>query len=154
MFALVFATLTLTTAAPVPPDDANAKALKALQGKWKVVAAEENGEAGPLEDFDTHTVAIKGNVLAEIKGGKEQRRYEIKVDPSKSPAHLDLVKLDENGKPTRKVVYAIYKFDGDKLTICFGKGTPDDRPREFTTGSADLQPPKGKSMYTVERVKE
>jgi uncharacterized protein (TIGR03067 family) len=158
MFALVFSTLALTGAAPVPKEDDIEKALKAIQGKWKTVAAEEKGEAGKPEDFDLQTIKIDGKVLVEIdRRGKETLRYQVALSPSKSPAHLDLIWLDEKGKPTPLVAHAIYKLEGGRLTICFGSmkpDEPDNRPREFKSGPSEQRPQKGKLMYTFERVKE
>jgi uncharacterized protein (TIGR03067 family) len=157
MFTLVF-TVALAGAAPVPKEDDNEKALKAIQGKWKVVAAEEKGKAGNANDFDVQVIAVEGNVLTERRDGKEVARYGISLEPSKSPAHLDLVWLDEKGKLTPRVAHAIYKLEGGRLTICFGHNMtpdkPEDRPREFKTGPPEQRPQKGKVMFSSERVKE
>jgi uncharacterized protein (TIGR03067 family) len=157
MFTIVFA-MTLV-AAPVPPDDANVKALKALQGKWKAVAAEQKGFAFNVADFDLQTINVNGTLLAlSVDLNKETIRYEIKLDLSKEPAHINLIWLDEKGKPTNRVAHGIYKLDGGRLMICFGQNItpdePEDRPSEFKTGPPEQRPPKGKLMYTFERVKE
>ena len=156
MLALVITTLTLTAAAPVPPDDANAKALKALQGKWKLVAGEERGEAGPAKDFDVQMIGVKGDTLTLIEKGKETRRVTIKLDLSKSPAQLDLIALEDGAAGTN---HAIYKLESDRLTICFAnrafsRTDAKDRPTKFETGPKDQQPAKGRLLYVFERVKE
>lgn len=143
-------------AAPVPPDNSdNAKALKALQGRWKLVAGEERGEAGRADDFGTQDIVVKDVTLTRLEKGKERDRFTIKFDLSKFPAHLDLV---EQGKTNPGTCHAIYKCEGDRLTICFaGRLSPSEaelRPTEFKTGPSDQRPPKGKLMYTFERVKD
>src|SRR5262245_31490071 len=106
MFALVF-TVALTGAAPVPPEGENAKALKQLQGKWKLVAGEERGEAAEAKEFDSRkmVISVKGNILTLIEKDKEEGRVTIKVDLSKSPAHLDLVALEEGAEGTCHTIY-------------------------------------------------
>jgi uncharacterized protein (TIGR03067 family) len=146
MLALALATLTLAPTAPVPPDDANTKALKALQGKWRVVAAEEKGKAIRADDFDIQTITITGTRWVEDEG--DQFRSEIKIDPSKSPAHIDLIRLNARGQPTRRIAHGIYKLDEGKLTVCFQSLNPDEeeeRPTEFKTATRRSGPQKEKS---------
>lgn len=149
-------TVALAAAAPVPPEGENAKALKQLQGKWKTVASEERGEAGEGKDFDVQSIRIKGNVLTLIEKGKETNRVTIKLDVSKSPAHLDLVALEEGAEGT---CHTIYKLERDRLTICFpnrffSRTDAKDRPTKFETGPKDQQPAKGRLLYIFERVTE
>src|SRR5437764_360074 len=117
MLTLVF-TAALASAAPVPREDENEKALKQLQGKWKLVAGEEQGEAGTAKEFDGRKMVIsaKGNTLTLVEKDKEVGRATIKLDVSKSPAHLDLVALEKGAEGT---CHTIYKIEGDRLTICF-----------------------------------
>lgn len=154
MFTIIFATVLV--AAPVPPDDENAKALKALQGKWKAIAAEEKGEAGPIGDFDHQAFVVNGTTLTLLEKGKERERFTIKFDRSQSPAHLDLIVQDKDGP--QGTCRAIYKCEGGRFTICFARvfhpSDAEDRPTEFKTGPSAQRPPKGKVMYVFERVKE
>ena len=154
MFALVFTVL--AGAAPVPPDGENAKALKQLQGKWKMVAGEERGEAAEAKEVAGWTIGVKGNTLTLLDRGKEQGRATIKLDLSKSPAHLDLVALEEGAEGT---CHAIYKLEDDRLTICFpnrpfSRTDAKNRPTKFETGPKDQQPTKGRLLFVFERVKE
>jgi uncharacterized protein (TIGR03067 family) len=157
MLALVF-TVALAGAAPVPREDENEKALKLLQGKWKLVAGEERGEAGTAKEFDRRKMvfSVKGNTLTLSEKDKEAGRATIKLDVSKSPAHLDFVALEEGAEGT---CHTIYKLEGDRLTICFPnhvfwRTEAKDRPTKFETGPKDQQPAKGRLLFVFERVKE
>jgi uncharacterized protein (TIGR03067 family) len=148
--------IALAVGAPAPPDDATAKALKALQGTWKLVAVEEKG--GELKDNKDSDVqfTFEGNALLRREGKSEPRRFRVKVDPSKSPAHIDLSVEAAGGRT--ETAHAVYEVKGDRLTICFGHNTtpdePKDRPRELKTGEPDERPQKGKLMFVFERVKD
>lgn len=156
MFAVICALA--FAAAPVPPDDSEkGKVLKALQGRWKGVAAEERGEAGPIKDFGhSEGFIVEGTTLTIIEKGKKREQFTIKFDLSKSPAHLDLIVQSEDGP--QGTCLAIYKCEGGRFTICFARvfhpSDAEDRPTEFKTGPSAQRPPKGKVMYVFERVKD
>jgi uncharacterized protein (TIGR03067 family) len=146
--------IALAVGAPAPPDDAHAKALKALQGTWKLVAVEEKGgELKDNKDSDLH-FTFEGNALLWREGKPEPRRFRVKVDPSKSPARIDITA--EIVKGQTRTAHAVYEVKGDRLTICFGHNAnpdePEDRPRELKTGDADQRPQKGKLMFVFKRV--
>jgi uncharacterized protein (TIGR03067 family) len=148
--------IALAVAAPAPPDDANAKALKALQGTWKLVAVEEKGgELKENKDSDLQ-FTFEGNVLLWREGKPEPKRFKAKIDPSKSPAHIDITAETAEGQT--RTAHAVYGLKDNRLTICFGHNAtpdePEDRPRELKTGDADQRPQKGKLMFVFERIKD
>lgn len=157
MLIFVFTVLSFALAAPVPPEIEDTKALKALQGRWKGVAAEERGDAGPIKDFDhSEGFIVEGTTLTLVEKGQKRERFVMKFDRSKSPAHLDLIVQGKDAP--QGTCHAIYKLDGNRLTICFARGfaptDAGDRPTEFTTGPSAQRPPKGKVMYVFERAKD
>ena len=75
--------------------------------------------------------AKPGHRLAQ---GGERRLSAIRIDPSKTPSEVDVTtQFDE-------VLKGIYRFNGDKLTVCLAKRDDDERPTAFEapTGSSDL----------------
>ena len=110
------------------PDDAAAADLKALVGKWKLVKAEIGGK---------DSLALFKELKFEIaEGGKYTLELGVKdegtftVDPSKKPAEMEIKGTD--GPTKGKTIKAIYKIDGDTVTICYGLGG-GDRPTKFET---------------------
>ena len=84
--------------------------------------------------LDYTKVVIKGDKMQLYVAGHDDEPangYKIgTIDPSKSPATIDLV-TDDGGKyPTP----AVYKLDGDTLQICMYKGG-QERPRKWPPGS-------------------
>jgi uncharacterized protein (TIGR03067 family) len=94
------------------------------------------------------------------KDGKEDVfvRYKMNIIPDKDPKQVDLTEVDEAGKPvtattktksrgktkTTKTTFkklAIYKVEGDKLTLCISY---DDKKRPTS-----FEPKKGERAYAV-----
>jgi len=106
-----------------------------LDGKYLITAVEIGGEKFP-DDLITkgsdaeRTIVIKGDQIIASKGGKDDPAT-IKLDASKTPAHIDVTSKKGDGKDEK--MYGIYKLDGDTLTICMVEGKPEDRPKEFKT---------------------
>jgi uncharacterized protein (TIGR03067 family) len=138
--------------APVP-EDANEKALKALQGKWRIVATEDRG-GKPEKDDSKEFLTFNADTLTWQRYSTVDK-WTVKIDPSKTPAHINFTA--KVGEKTR-TIHAIYEIKGGRLAICFGNNaTPDDpadRPGELKTGSPEQRPKKGKLMLFFERVKE
>lgn len=101
------------------------KDLEKLQGDWKQVRSEQNGESNEGPGL---TVRIKGDKLQLLVNGKpnEEAVITLKLDPSTDPKLIDVV------LPNKSVIEGIYKLDGKKWTICV-RTTADvkDRPAEF-----------------------
>jgi uncharacterized protein (TIGR03067 family) len=137
MFAALVA---LTLAAPVDvPDDkekalpeAAQKELKKIEGKWKAVKVVVGGNedvGGGKDRF----IEFKSRKLILTDDGKEMEFFEVvAMDPSTTPKILDLKATVDEGPLTKgTVVEAIYKLDGDDLTIALYIGEGKKRPEKF-----------------------
>jgi RNA polymerase sigma factor (sigma-70 family) len=95
-----------------------------LQGAWKVVRLVRNGEelgekprrAGPIRLY------FKGEKVYQMVGELFQEEYAFTLDREQKPATIDLTS-DRNG--TTK---AIYRLEGDKLTLCRPLDADMERP--------------------------
>ena len=83
---------------------------------------------------------MKGITVGQVTGN--DLTDEIVLDGAKKPAHLDMTRLVRGEKQT---VLAIYKIEGDVLTICFSRGADrkpsTERPTAFESDAktkADL----------------
>lgn len=119
-----------TFAAARADDDAAKKELKALQGKWVVVAAEQDGE--PLERVVGGVMTIKDNNFAiKTKGGTELKG-DLILNPAKTPKHIDLAHQD--GPLKDKTWQGVYELKGDTLKLCYAEADSEkERPTEFKT---------------------
>jgi uncharacterized protein (TIGR03067 family) len=147
--------VSLVLAAPAadPPKEmelpvAAQKELKKLEGKWKLVKeVSADGEREPEV-----VVEFKGRKLSlDMKEKKENFEFSVTaLDPSTDPKCIDFTVLVEKG-PLAKgtVIEAIYKLDGDTLTLVGYAGEGKKRPANF-------DPPKdeGAGMWVLKRVKE
>ena len=102
------------------------KALKELEGTYKVTHLEKVGKVASKSDTDAVKVTFKGSDLT-IKIGDEEKKAKIKVDSSKTPNTIDIEPTD--GPEKGKTFPGIYKYSKGDLTLMFTeKGT---RPKEF-----------------------
>ena len=107
--------------------DANAE-FKALVGNYRVAKAELGGkdltEALKVLQFD-----ITGPGKYTAQHGAEKDAGTFAVDSAKTPKEMD---VKATGGPQKgKTVKAIYKLDGDTLTVCYDHDKPDNRPAKF-----------------------
>lgn len=73
-------------------------------------------------------VVIAGNRMT-TRDGKAEAVATLKLDPSKTPAQLDITTTGPDGKP--ETLHGIYQVEGDVLTICAAPGDPKYRPDVF-----------------------
>ena len=110
-------------------DDAKAKKdLDRLQGDWPVVSCHV-GLSEVTSPEGAHLLSFKGDQMANVWNGKQPSRTSpIKLDPTKSPATIDIVAGE-------LAFLGIYEFDGKRLRICYNQKT---RPTRFdANGQAD-----------------
>jgi uncharacterized protein (TIGR03067 family) len=103
------------------------KDTKSIIGTWTVVSMERNGEKAADEEAKGITVTFGKDGKVTVKTPDKEISGTYKLDAGKKVKELTLEANDE------KTLYAIYKLDGDKLTICAVDTGADERPTEFAT---------------------
>jgi uncharacterized protein (TIGR03067 family) len=122
-------------------EDAANKDRENIQGTWKVVAMEADGEQAPAEIVAAMKLIFKGDTLTFKPGEPGFTNYTYKLDPTTKLASVDMTHAD--GEDKGQTDKGIYFLDGDNLKICMG--SPDRRPKELTSKSA--------AMYVLKREK-
>jgi uncharacterized protein (TIGR03067 family) len=122
--------LALIVTLPLAAQDKKADAdMATMVGNWKVVKAEIGGK-----DITEHVKALKFDVVGNGKYtaqlGEEKDEGTFTMNATKTPKELDIKPTGGPGKG--KLVKAIYKLDGDALTVCY-EHDPDKgvRPEKF-----------------------
>jgi uncharacterized protein (TIGR03067 family) len=126
---LLAAGLVIATGAARAKDD-TAKEIKKLQGTWKVVAVEVDGNE--LSDEDRKQaptrLIVKGTKYT-LKGTQDSKGS-FQVGANKK--FKTITSKPTDGPYKGKTIKGIYKLDGDTMTVCYditGKTCPD----AFTT---------------------
>jgi uncharacterized protein (TIGR03067 family) len=120
----------LLVAAPVPKGDPVTEELKKFQGRWKLTAAEFNGQPADPEHVKTAGMVIEGDQFT-MRIGNETQKGKFTVDPGKKPRTID-VEFTE-GMLAGTKVRGIYEIEGDTRKSCFTE-PGNDRPTDFTGG--------------------
>jgi len=121
------------------PEDVK-KDLDTFQGTWTIVTLERDG-VNLLQQFGTFEMVVKGdeytapNIAATFK-----------LDPSKSPKAIDI--SYKEGPAAGQTIKAIYKLEGDNLTMCRARAQGDERPVEFAAPSGS-----GRMLFAFKRAK-
>jgi uncharacterized protein (TIGR03067 family) len=110
--------------------------LETLQGTWRPISMELDGEFLPQERLEYTRLTIDGENFT-FDTGKDSHGGLYKIDPSHDPKQLDIVitRGDEKGK----VYLVIYKFEDGKMVQCMEESNAK-RPTEFVgkAGSGNL----------------
>jgi uncharacterized protein (TIGR03067 family) len=146
---VVGASLT-AVAAIASADDAKDEAIKKdrqrIEGTWRVVALEVNGNKATAEDARKLTV-VNGpdGTWSLLSEGKEISKGTSTIDPTKRPKALDFTPTEGEGKGNHFL--GIYELGETTRKVCFappGKA----RPTEFTSTPGSEQ-----VLVTFEREK-
>jgi uncharacterized protein (TIGR03067 family) len=131
----------LASAAETTPDkqetkaagDAQEKAVKELQGDWRVLRGERDGR----RENETHLSPAAGLVVKgdEIEAGGSV--FKLRLDPGKTPAEIDMTVVE--GPDEAKTIAGIYSLSEGRLTVCLpDRSNPSaPRPKELKTKPND-----------------
>ena len=108
---------------------AQADDLKAMEGTWKVEAAEAGGKKIESGDLMEVVVKITGERY-EVKMRDKVDAGTLKLDATLKPKTMDAT--DTEGEDVGKVVKAIYELSGDTLRVCYALDG-GERPAEMAT---------------------
>lgn len=111
------------------------KELKALGGVWVMQVMEVDG--GKIEGSAGGggiQFSLDGNKYVSQAGQNVVEQGTIAVDPSKSPAAIDL--MANTGGEKGKILSGIYLLRGDSLLICLASPSAA-RPTEFSAQKGD-----------------
>jgi uncharacterized protein (TIGR03067 family) len=121
----------LAAAGQRPEDEKTAATLKQLRGTWEATKVEGEGMALSAEEIKAARITISfdgDRYVYNVARTNVTERGVIKIDPAKDPATMDVTPTQ--GKDKDKTQSAIFKLDGDTLTICYAQ-PGQARPTEF-----------------------
>jgi uncharacterized protein (TIGR03067 family) len=116
-----------------PRDYDDRVTMGSLEGTWRGHSGEDNGVRIPAAQLeDARLIFKRGNSAELIEGGHTQP-ITYRAEPSRRPAHLDLVMSDGKGKG--ETIQLIYSIEGDTLKLALFTGNGGMRPTEFKKGA-------------------
>jgi uncharacterized protein (TIGR03067 family) len=108
-------------------DDAVKKEKAKLKRTWTVESlTEPGGQAVPEKERKDMTIVITDDTLTVNLPDDDKKEYTYKIDPSKTPKTLDLIKPKEKDGGL-----GIYSLDADTLKIAVSDAGPSVRPKEL-----------------------
>jgi len=111
----------------------------ALVGEWVVEGLVVAGQPKPLPAGAAWVFTADGKAEFWVGRGKPADRFTYTTDPRKDPAEVDITGPGPTGR-------AIYRVEGDKLTLCTGQPGAD-RPKGF-----DAPAESTAVLWTLKRV--
>jgi len=96
-----------------------------LQGTWNVDSLLRGGKFASPAAVAKMQLVISGDKATMKSPGKDDAVGTFKLDPTKKPAAIDLVRDD------KEVLLGIYVVDGDTLRLAMQKPGGKERPTAF-----------------------
>jgi uncharacterized protein (TIGR03067 family) len=125
--------------------EAIADELKRHQDTWVATSSIYDGQEAPPDVVRSIQRIVTGDHVVWKREGKSFAGTRIEIDPKPEPRTIDVI---PDGGPNRgERVLGIYKFAGDRLTICMAApGQP--RPKAFQAAKGS-----GCTLRTFSRVR-
>jgi uncharacterized protein (TIGR03067 family) len=142
---LLIVAVGLLLGADAPMEDPGKRDKEMLQGTWKLVSVEFDGQCMPMDDLKASRLTVKGSDYA-FTLNKTSLELTFKLDPSKKPKEIDLIGVA--GTDKGKIYRGIYVLEGDTYKICRHSQPDRERPIEFAT-----RPDSGLVLVTWQREK-
>ena len=146
----VIGLLLVATASIAAADDAKDEAIKKdrkqIEGTWRVVSLEVNGNK--VSDEDAKKIKVVNGpdgTWTLFSDGKEIGKGTNSFDPTKTPKLIDFTQTEGEGKGN--LYLGIYELGENTRKLCFAP-PGKDRPTEFATA-----PGSEHVLVTFERVK-
>jgi uncharacterized protein (TIGR03067 family) len=126
---------------PASPTAEPASDKERIQGTWVAESGESQGQPLPADQLKEMSAVFTGGSARVTAPGIENGESTFKLDPTVDPKEIDVIRAGDNAG-----MLGIYRFDGERLTICMGDpGEP--RPKRFET----KPDPKSKRILVVLR---
>jgi uncharacterized protein (TIGR03067 family) len=128
--------------------------LERLLGTWLLVGGEDKGQPFGEEEArgEKESVIFSGDNMTLVQG-QGRDTWAVRLDPGKNPAWIDLIYPGG-----QKVNHAIYRLDGDRLTVCVSRkhnpNSSEERPARFTTRRANNKNLGGLYLSIYQRQKK
>ncbi len=113
-----------------------AAAMGKLEGNWKLVRSEFNGNLGAGLERAKIGLFIEDGKIFWTQDGLDRggQKGDLTIDPSTSPKSIE-VEITRGGNIGKKML-GIFEIKGNKLTICWGEPGDEKRPKKFITKKA------------------
>jgi RNA polymerase sigma-70 factor (ECF subfamily) len=135
--------------APRAVDDKTTDLVK-MQGRWRLVDADDSDGVSKKQGFARHVMVVKGDEMwTESDAGGMDDRGRFQLGPDKSPKRIDF--RTGGTRKDGQDRLGVYALDGDKLTICVSSVVPageSRRPTDFA-----IKPGTGRVLLVYEREK-
>lgn len=113
-----------------PVEVALKKDVEGMQGTWKLVALNQEGETEPLEgQMARLKVIVEGHRRTVRAGSTVYAVSHYRVNPWAQPPTIDV--LVTQGGSRGQTMLGIYEITGDRLRVCLAPGGRE-RPRDFS----------------------
>ena len=132
---MFFGVLLTATGAIASADGAKGEAIKKdhklIEGTWRIVALEINGEKSMEEDAKRLTVVNGSDGTWSLRSeGNEVSKGTSTIDPTQKPKTIDLTPTEGGGKD--KAHLGIYELGEGTRKLCFAP-PGKDRPTKFSS---------------------
>lgn len=131
------AAIAANASADEPRDQAINKDRKQIEGTWRIVALEANGNKARAEDISKLSVINGSDGSWRLHSdGREISKGTSAIDPSKQPKEIDFTAINQEGREERYI--GIYELGEQTRRLCFVPSAKP-RPTEFTSAPESQQ---------------
>ncbi len=120
----------LLVAADTPPPKSAGPDYDKLQGGWRLVSVEVNGQPLAMEQLTDARLKVRGERYG-FRLGKTALEMTYRLRPDQQPKAIDLTLASGTNKG--KTYFGIYRLEGDTYTICRPTEPGKERPTAFVT---------------------